>query len=32
LPELAGRDRVAEKTIYRWNAKLSGVEVSDARS
>jgi len=31
VPSLARRHGVAENTIYRWKAKFSGMEVSDAK-
>lgn len=31
VPDLARRHGVAENTIYRWKAKFSGMDVSDAK-
>ena len=31
MPDLSRRHGVAENTIYRWNSKSGGMEVSDAK-
>ena len=31
VPDLARRHGVAENTIYRWNSKFGGMDVSDAK-